>query len=181
RKGEKMQSGKNATESIKETAANVAASAKSGMDKTKATVQEKMERVTAHDPLQKEMATQKKEHKINQAELNKQDARQHNAAAKQAGSAGTGGGYGTHHTGVTDTTTYSTTGTTGQPTGTHQMSAMPGYGTGQPMGGNVTEGVVGSHPIGTHTGTGRTTAHNTRKPGTHTGNEGGYGTGGTYN
>lgn len=37
-----MQSGKNATESMKEAAANVAASAKSGMEKTKATVQEKV-------------------------------------------------------------------------------------------------------------------------------------------
>lgn len=38
----KMQSGKNVKGSVKETAANVAASAKSGMDKTKATVQEKV-------------------------------------------------------------------------------------------------------------------------------------------
>ena len=39
---EKMQAAKNAAASAKETAANVAASAKSGMDKTKATVQEKV-------------------------------------------------------------------------------------------------------------------------------------------
>lgn len=37
-----MQSGKKAMESVKESAANVAASAKAGMDKTKATVQEKV-------------------------------------------------------------------------------------------------------------------------------------------
>ena len=37
-----MQSGKNAVESMKESAANVAASAKSGMEKTKANVQEKV-------------------------------------------------------------------------------------------------------------------------------------------
>lgn len=37
-----MQSGKNAMESAKETAANVAASANSGMEKTKATLQEKV-------------------------------------------------------------------------------------------------------------------------------------------
>ncbi|RWW30384.1 hypothetical protein GW17_00005040 [Ensete ventricosum] len=36
-----MQAGKNAMASVKETAENVAASATSGMDKTKATVQEK--------------------------------------------------------------------------------------------------------------------------------------------
>ncbi|KAI4300693.1 hypothetical protein L6164_034041 [Bauhinia variegata] len=37
-----MQSAKKAAESVKETAANVGASAKSGMEKTKATVQEKV-------------------------------------------------------------------------------------------------------------------------------------------
>jgi hypothetical protein len=37
-----MQTGKNVTVSAKETAANLAASAKSGMDKTKATVEEKV-------------------------------------------------------------------------------------------------------------------------------------------
>lgn len=37
-----MQSGKNTMESMKEAAANVAASATSGMEKTKATVQEKV-------------------------------------------------------------------------------------------------------------------------------------------
>lgn len=37
-----MQTGKNATASAKEAAANVAASAKSGMDKTKANVDEKV-------------------------------------------------------------------------------------------------------------------------------------------
>lgn len=38
----KMQGAKKAGETIKETAANVGASAKSGMEKTKATVQEKV-------------------------------------------------------------------------------------------------------------------------------------------
>ncbi|KAL0316880.1 UNVERIFIED_CONTAM: Late embryogenesis abundant protein 46 [Sesamum radiatum] len=47
-------------QSAKETASNVAASAKSGMEKTKATVQEKAERMTTRDPIQKDMATQKK-------------------------------------------------------------------------------------------------------------------------
>ncbi|KAJ7971446.1 18 kDa seed maturation protein [Quillaja saponaria] len=160
-------------QSIKETAANVAASAKSGMDKTKATVQEKMEKTTAHDPLQKEMATQKKDERIHEADLNKKEAREENAAAKQAASAGTGG-HGIHHRAGPGTTTYSTTGTTVQQTGAHQMSSMPGHGAGQPM----TEGVVASHPSGTNTGTGRTTAHNTHVGGT--GNTTGYGTGGTY-
>lgn len=38
----RMQAGKNAMASVKETAGNVAASAKAGMDKTTATVQEKV-------------------------------------------------------------------------------------------------------------------------------------------
>ncbi|KHN07426.1 18 kDa seed maturation protein [Glycine soja] len=79
-----MQGGKKAGESIKETAANIGASAKAGMEKTKATVQEKAERMTARDPMQKELATQKKEAKMSQAELDKQAARQHNTAAKQS-------------------------------------------------------------------------------------------------
>ena len=37
-----MQGAKKAVESVKETAANIGASAKSGMEKTKATVQEKV-------------------------------------------------------------------------------------------------------------------------------------------
>lgn len=124
-----------------------------------------MERMTAHDPLQKELATEKKQERLTQAEIEKQEDRHQNAAAKQAESGGghTGGG------GGPTTTTYSTTGTT---TGTHQMSAMPGHGTGQPTGGHGTEGVVGSHPIGTNTNrvTGNPNAQGT-----------GYGTGGTYN
>ena len=171
--------------------------------------------MTARDPLQKEMATEKKEERINEAELNKREAREHNAAAKQAAASGgntgqytnwsgtdnystTTGGYGyptgtggtgtyptsaeyghTTGTGTSGTTTYSTTGEYGCTTGTHQMSAVPRHGTGRPAGGNVTEGVVSSHPIGTDTGTGRTTARNTRVGGG-AGNAPGYGTGGTY-
>jgi len=117
------------------------------------------ERMTARDPVQKELATQKKEARVNQAELDKQAARQHNAAAKQA-------------------STYSTTGEHGHSTGLHQTSAMPGHGTGQPTG-QVTEGVVGSHPLGTNRGPGGTaTAHNTHAGGNPT--DYGYGTGGTY-
>ncbi|AES81475.1 putative Late embryogenesis abundant protein, LEA-25/LEA-D113 [Medicago truncatula] len=90
-----MQGGAKKTgESIKETAANIGASAKSGMEKTKATFQEKTEKMTAHDPLQKEMATQKKEERVNQAELDKEAAREHNAAASAGHQLGVGG----HHT-----------------------------------------------------------------------------------
>ncbi|KAG8371862.1 hypothetical protein BUALT_Bualt12G0007100 [Buddleja alternifolia] len=161
-------------QSIKETASNVAASAKSGMEKTKATAQEKMERMTAHNPTEKEMATERKEERVHHAELSKQETREQNAAARQA--AKTGGSY-----------SHSTTGVTGQSTGGHQMSALPGHGTGAPAG-QVTEGVIKSHPIGTEgvikshpigtaTGTGRTTAHNTHVGG---GGNAGYGTGGGY-
>ncbi|KAM1306389.1 hypothetical protein ACFX2H_008783 [Malus domestica] len=52
-----MQSGKNA---MKEAAANVAASAMSGMEKTKATVQEKVEKMKSSDPVEKDMAAERK-------------------------------------------------------------------------------------------------------------------------
>ncbi|KAL8236604.1 hypothetical protein R6Q59_017685 [Mikania micrantha] len=158
-----MQTAKNAAASVKETVANISASAKSGMEKTKATLQEKGERMTAHDPIQKEMATEKKEARINQAEYEKQVAREQNATQRQANEAAS-----TH--------SYSTTGATGNRTGIHQMSALPGHGTGEPAG-HVVEGAVRSHPIGTDTGTGTTLAgHNTKSGG----GAGGYSTGGAY-
>ncbi|KAG2262934.1 hypothetical protein Bca4012_012639 [Brassica carinata] len=156
-------------QSMKETASNIAASAKSGMDKTKATLEEKAEKMTTRDPIQKEMATQKKEGRINQAEMQKREAREHNAAMKEASGAGTGTGLGL------GTATHSTTGHVGHGTGTHQMSALPGHGTGEPTG-HVVDGTAVTEPIGTNTGTGRTTAHNTRVGGGTTG----YGTGGGY-
>lgn len=42
-----------------------------------------METMSTHDPLQKQMAKEKKQEKIHDAEAHKQEARQHNAAAKQ--------------------------------------------------------------------------------------------------
>ncbi|XP_004234770.1 18 kDa seed maturation protein-like [Solanum lycopersicum] len=61
------------------------------------------------------------------------------------------------------THSYSTSGVSGEPSGAHQMSALPGHGSGQPTGGGVVEGVVPSHPIGKVTGTQRpSVAHNTR-------------------
>ncbi|XP_043691647.1 18 kDa seed maturation protein-like [Telopea speciosissima] len=113
-------------ESAKETASNVAASAKSGMDKTKATVQEKVERMTTHTPVEKDMATQRKQEKIDQAELNKQAARQHNAAAKQ------------QSTTTTTSTTGDTTNTTTVPLQRHGMAGH--------LHGRVDEAAVGSHP-----------------------------------
>ncbi|XP_009606043.1 late embryogenesis abundant protein 46-like [Nicotiana tomentosiformis] len=154
-------------QSVKEKASNVAASAKSGVEKTKAVVQEKVERMTAHDPTQKEMATGKKEERINQAEMSKQATHDRNAAIHQGGGTGTGR---PHYSN-------STTGATGYSTGAHQMSALPGHGTGEPMG-QVTDGVVQSHPIGTATRTQRASAaHNTHVGG---GVNQGYGIGGNY-
>ncbi|KAL5059462.1 hypothetical protein RYX36_031066 [Vicia faba] len=192
-----MQGAKKAGETIKETAANIGASAKSGMEKTKATVQEKTEKMSARDPVQKEAATQKKEAKQNQAELDKQMAREHNAAVKESTTAAQMGQ--AHHNTGTGTTTYPTTGTYGQPmgghystgtgtgtgtysttgnhehhTGAHEVSAIPGH-----PSDHVREGVVGTHTIGTHRSTdGTATAHNTRVGGNP--NATGYTTGGTY-
>ncbi|XP_060200186.1 late embryogenesis abundant protein 46-like [Lycium barbarum] len=152
-------------QAMKETASNIAASAKSGMEKTKVIAQEKMERMTANNPTEKEMATEMKEERINEAEMKKQEAREENATARQ-GYSSTGKTY-----------SYSTTGATGHPTGAHQMSALPGHGSGQPAG-QVVEGVAQSHPIGTATGTHRASAaHNTHVGG---GASTGYGTGGSY-
>ena len=84
-----------------------------------------MERITDRDPLQKELATEKKEERKTQAESERQQARQHNTAAKQMESTPAG-----VHTGYTTTTGAGGT-TAGHKTGTHHMSAMPGHGTGQ--------------------------------------------------
>ncbi|XP_076892985.1 11 kDa late embryogenesis abundant protein-like [Bidens hawaiensis] len=158
-----MQTAKNAAASVKETAANIGAAAKSGMEKTKATLQEKGERMTAHDPTQKEMATEKEEARINQAEYEKQVAREQNATQRLEAEA-------------TGAHSYSTTGATGHGMGSHQMSALPGHGTGEPAG-QVVEGVVKSRPIGMDTGTGKTLAGHNTKAG---GGASGYGTGGAY-
>ncbi|XVF56014.1 hypothetical protein PTKIN_Ptkin06aG0082500 [Pterospermum kingtungense] len=156
-------------QSAKEAAANVAASAKSGLEKTKAVLEEKVEKATAHDPMQKDMATQRKEDRVRQAELEKQEARQHNAAAKQAGrdEGFTAAGSGAYA--ASGTHTYS------KPTGAHQMSALPGHGTEQPVG-HVMDGRAEACPIGTNKGVGGSKSHNTRVEG----NPHGYGTGGTY-
>ncbi|XP_043691646.1 late embryogenesis abundant protein 46-like [Telopea speciosissima] len=140
-------------ESAKATASNIAASAKSGMDKTKATVQEKVEKMTVHTPVEKDMATQRKQEKIEQAELNKQVVFQHNAAAKQQ-----------------STTTTTTGQTTTVPLHKHGMTGHPH--------GRVDEAAVGSHQIGTTTT--NMAPNDPRLGGDHT--QTGYGTGtGTTN
>ncbi|KAM3360185.1 protein LE25 isoform X3 [Capsicum galapagoense] len=69
-------------ETAKEKAANIAASAKSGVEKTKAILEEKAERMSTRDPLKKEMATEKKDDKKTAAELNKREAMDQNATAR---------------------------------------------------------------------------------------------------
>ncbi|XP_057768773.1 11 kDa late embryogenesis abundant protein-like [Salvia miltiorrhiza] len=63
-----------------QSAKDMAASAKSGMEKTKATLQEKGEKMTSRDPLQKEMATEKKEERVDEAEQQKREAQRRNDA-----------------------------------------------------------------------------------------------------
>ncbi|GAB4843783.1 hypothetical protein Ancab_013748 [Ancistrocladus abbreviatus] len=154
-----MQSGKSAMESVKDKASNTAASARSGMEKTKATMQEKAKKMTSHSPAEKDMAERRKEERKAEAEMNKREAHEQTAAQKQANTASARTNYPPGEPGYT--------------TGPHAMSAVPGDGTGQPCGRTV-EGTAESHPIGTNTGTGRPNpGHNTRVGG-HTG----FGTGG---
>ncbi|KAK9122666.1 hypothetical protein Sjap_012268 [Stephania japonica] len=117
-----MQTGKSAAETIKETGSNVMASAKAGMDKTKATVQEKVERMTTSDPLEKELATQRKEGRINLAELEKQEVRHRHAAEREHVRGGATGGVFSHGHSID-------TGAKTNPT-----SALPGHGTGSHLG-----------------------------------------------
>ncbi|KAI3772489.1 hypothetical protein L6452_03675 [Arctium lappa] len=72
---------------MKETAANIAASAVSGMDKTLAVIDEKVEKISTSDPVEKDMATLRKEDRIRLAELRKQQAYSQNAAAACGGGA----------------------------------------------------------------------------------------------
>ncbi|CBI30024.3 hypothetical protein AAG906_036642 [Vitis piasezkii] len=137
-------------ESVKEKAANVAASAKAGMEKTKATVQEKVEKLTAHGEMEKQIATQKKEEKKADAEIKKQEAYENNAAGRQAAAVGGEAHYtaGPGQAAVPAGTTYSA------------ATGVPG------------------RPIGINPGTGGALAQNPRVEGG--GAKTGYGTGGNY-
>lgn len=79
-----------------------------------------MDRVKAHNPTEKEMATEKKEERIHAAEMNKQATQERNAALHHGAGTGTGR---PHHSSMTG-------GSTGHPTG-------------------ITERVVPTQPIGT--------------------------------
>ncbi|CAI9097437.1 OLC1v1033867C1 [Oldenlandia corymbosa var. corymbosa] len=78
----------------KEAASNVAASARSGMEKTMAAAEEKAEKMSTMDPARKEMAEVKRDQRTREAELEKQAAYDQNAAAKLAAQGGRG--YGVH-------------------------------------------------------------------------------------
>lgn len=96
------------------------------------------EKMTTRDPLQKERATEKKETKINEAELQKHEMRQAAKAGRTTGHGYTTGGTTGYTTGPATTGTgYTDTARTDYPSGT------------------TTQGVVGSqYPPGTNTGGG---------------------------
>ncbi|XP_047044797.1 11 kDa late embryogenesis abundant protein-like [Lolium rigidum] len=129
-----MQAGKSAMEATKEAAANVGASAYSGMEKARAAVQGQAEKATAHNASDKEAAEVRMRERVRGAEEEKQNAMLANAAAKERASAGT------YHP------------SQGAP------GIVPGGG---PTGGHVEDGVAESRPVGLATGTGRpSAAHN---------------------
>lgn len=149
--------------------------------------------MSAHDPMQKDMATERKQEKIHQAEYNKQGAHENNAAARQAIATGGAGtftavGRAQNSTPGAGTQNYSAGGdhrlnTHTHPTGGHNPdhltgSNATGYGTGQNahnLGGVNTGGadaVYPDDPIGSGPNTTRNTIGGA--PGT------GQGTGGTY-
>lgn len=138
-------------EATKEAAANVGASACSGMEKTQATLQGQVEKATAHSAADKEAAETRTRERVHGAEEVKQDAMLANAAAKERASAGA----------------------------YHPSQGAPGIVPGgAPAGGHVEDGVAESQPVGTATGTGRpSAAHNPHVGG---GSAHAPGTGGQY-
>ncbi|KAJ3698334.1 hypothetical protein LUZ61_002039 [Rhynchospora tenuis] len=122
-----MQAAKNAMELVKEKAANVGASATAGMEKTKATVNEKVEKMSVQHPAEKQMAEHKKEVRIQEAEAAKQQAMEHNSAVREHARS-------THY---------------------HPSQGPAGIRHGRPIGGHEEEGVAHAHPVGLQTGTAR--------------------------
>nr|AJA33568.1 late embryogenesis abundant protein LEA1-2 [Pinus tabuliformis] len=113
-------------QTAKEKMSNMGSDVKEGMDKAKASAQEKVEKVTAHNPADKEIAREKKDVKQTEAEMRANAGRAENRAekeeAKQTGhthtaqhSAGNIGG-GTAYTNVGTPGTYDSapTGNTGR-------------------------------------------------------------------
>uniref|UniRef100_A0A0D9X6Q6 Uncharacterized protein n=1 Tax=Leersia perrieri TaxID=77586 RepID=A0A0D9X6Q6_9ORYZ len=126
-------------ESTKEAAANVGASARAGMDKTRAAVQGQVEKATAHNAADKDAAEVRRQERVQAAEDEKRHAMGANAAAKERA--------------------------TGGPGAYHPSQGAPGVdkAQAQPTGGHVQDGVAESRPVGTVTGTARpSAAHNPR-------------------
>ncbi|XP_078163625.1 late embryogenesis abundant protein 46-like [Carex rostrata] len=69
-------------QSAKEKTANVAAFAEAGMEKTKASVDEKVEKMKTKDPMEKAAAEQRKEERKMGAEAEKQGEKLVNAAER---------------------------------------------------------------------------------------------------
>ena len=95
--------------------------------------------MTTRDPLKKELATERKEERKTEAEIEKQRAREYNTAQRQAGTTGIHGSHPTGHTGYGGTTGYSShpAGDTGyggttvyssHPTGDTGYGGTTGYG-----------------------------------------------------
>jgi len=105
----------------KEKMSNMGTTVKEGMDKTKASAQEKVEKVTAHNPADKEIAREKKEIKQTEAEMRANAARVEHKAEKEA--ANIGGGAGHHGAGnIGGGTGYTNLGTPGTGrTGRHYL------------------------------------------------------------
>ncbi|KAJ6829444.1 putative 11 kDa late embryogenesis abundant protein [Iris pallida] len=147
-----MQAGKTAVASAKEAVANIGASAKSGMDKTKAVIEEKAEKMTAHHPAEKEIAEKRKEEKLKEAETRKQEAMHYNAAVKEQVATG-------HNPTAASTVGMGNNLASTAPAASagHNLTAASPVLHGDP----VTDGVVRLRPIGLATGTERpSAAHN---------------------
>ncbi|KAJ1702536.1 hypothetical protein LUZ63_002315 [Rhynchospora breviuscula] len=91
-------------QSVKEKTSNAAASAKAGMEKTKASVDEKVEKMKTRDPMEKAAAEEHKEERKMAAEAEKQAEKHANAAQRGYGTTtgtATGIATGRPHTGGT--------------------------------------------------------------------------------
>ncbi|ONK81844.1 uncharacterized protein A4U43_C01F33450 [Asparagus officinalis] len=75
-------------QAAKEKASNVAASAVAGAEKTKATVQEKVDKMKAHDQADKAAAEQRKEERKQEAEAKKEIRKDENAEARATAQSG---------------------------------------------------------------------------------------------
>lgn len=94
--------------------------------------------MTAHDPLEKELATERKHDRMDEAELRKREAVDHNAAARQQAAF-------TGHAGPTTTGGHQATGT--YTTTTQQDPNLGGYSTTQQdprLGGHYGRGTGGT-------------------------------------